>query len=60
HFFIDPCGKASAKMGKGEFQSVVRERAAWERTMAGLFFRAFSKIVPEWVSGGVSADYGFA
>lgn len=32
HFFIDPCGKASAKMGKGEFQSVVRECAAWERT----------------------------
>ena len=28
--------------------------------MADLFFRELSKIAAEWVSGGVSAEYGFA
>ena len=41
-------------------QPLARPRQANTGQMAGLFFREFSKIAPEWVSGGISADYGFA
>ena len=41
-------------------QPLVRPHQSNTGQMAGLFFREFSTIAPEWVSGGISADYGFA